>query len=364
MNRDSDVLLVGQIPPPLHGQAVVTKMLFDHEWEGVKVELLPVRFSSEADEVGVFKLKKVWHLIALICHTVTLVWTCSPRVLYYLPASPHFVPVFRDVVYLLAVKWMFQKTIFHFHAGGLDKFLDDMPYCSSLVRSAYGQPSVAIDVNVTSPPSGLYFGAKENIVIPNGIDVPILSRSQDSEEFRVLTVGLLCEEKGILELIKTAAVLRDQGAKHKFFVVGEWVSDDFKEQATSLMSYYGVSESIAIIGKLEGDEKWQVYADSDVFFFPSHHPTETFGMVLVEAMAYSLPIVTTRWRSLPYVVAEGKTALLCEPKRPQDFARALQNLMMDSAGMRAMGMAGRERYLERFTKDHFLEQMKGVYRRL
>jgi len=92
----SDILLVGQTPPPYHGQAVVNSMLYEHDWGDLAVEKIRMGFSDEISTVGRFSLGKVFHLMSLILQTWIIVFRKSPRVLYYLPASPNLAPVIRD----------------------------------------------------------------------------------------------------------------------------------------------------------------------------------------------------------------------------------------------------------------------------
>ena len=66
MNTGSDILIVGQTPPPYHGQAVVTAMLFDHDWGDLKVERLRMSYSDSIDAVGKLAPGKLLHLLSLI----------------------------------------------------------------------------------------------------------------------------------------------------------------------------------------------------------------------------------------------------------------------------------------------------------
>ncbi len=79
----SDILLVGQTPPPFHGQSVVTGMLFDHDWGNLKVERLRMAYSDSIDAVGKAGIGKVLHLFSLIFQTWTIALSKRPKVLYY-----------------------------------------------------------------------------------------------------------------------------------------------------------------------------------------------------------------------------------------------------------------------------------------
>lgn len=362
MSRRADILLVGQTPPPFHGQSVVTAMLFEHQWPGFKVERLRMAFSDDLESVGEASWLKMWRLLCLILRTWKTVLTRRPRILYYLPASPNTAPLVRDILYLGAVRWMFPKTVFHYHAGGLDEFVNRKKSMPWLAKHVYGEADCSIDVNITEPPSGKYFRAKYNTVVMNGLDVGRAVRQRPATAtMRLLYVGMLCELKGILELITVAKRLKEAGVECELVMVGAWESPTIKKQFEEDARQQEVSEMFLFEGGLSGDEKWQAYADADIFLFPTRHPTETFGLVLIEAMAFGLPIVTHRWRGIPHVTGDSGCAILCEVNNPDQMAENIKNLICDSAAREKMGLAGKRRYEEQFTKAQFVRKMEEVF---
>ena len=117
------ILLVGQTPPPYHGQAVATKVLFEHDWPGLKVLRLRMAYSRGEADVGRVGVGKLIHLAGLILKSWWLLLRNWPCCLYYPPASPNLVPVLRDIVYLFAVRPFSRGVILHYHAGGLPAYI-------------------------------------------------------------------------------------------------------------------------------------------------------------------------------------------------------------------------------------------------
>ena len=78
-------------------------------------------------------------------------------------------------------------------------------------------------------------------------------------------------------------------------------------------------------------------------------------------MMFELPVVTTRWRGIPSVVEEDVTALLANIKNASMLAESLERLLDDQALRTVMGCKGRERYLERFTINKYLEGTRKVF---
>jgi len=363
MAKSSDILLVGQTPPPFHGQSVVTGMLFDHDWGGIRVERLRMAYSDSIDDVGKAGIGKVLHLFSLIFQTWMIILKKHPEVLYYLPASANKTPVIRDIIYLGAVRWMFSKSVFHYHAGGLPEYLQSAGMLGKVAKAIYANADLSVDVIETTPPTGSLLSSKKNTVVCNGVDVEIVARKRKLDDVcRILFVGVLNEGKGILQIISTAVILKKQHLKFKMMIVGAWVSREFQDEVESLVSEHDLSGNLHFTGPLNGDEKWQAYADADCFFFPSHYQAETFGMVLVEAMAYSLPIITTRWSGIPLVVSGGRCAVLCDIKSPSQYVEALANFIQNPQKRLRMGEAARKHYESNYTREKFLRKMESVFR--
>lgn len=363
MNTRSDILLVGQTPPPYHGQAVVTAMLFEHDWGDLKVERLRMSYSDSIDAVGKFALGKLLHLLSLILKTWWIAFTKNPAVFYYLPASANKAPVIRDILYLTAVRWCFAKTIFHYHAGGLPPYLNSIGKLGKIAKKIYGHADVSIDVIETEPPSGSFFSSKENVVVRNGIDAKAALRSRKEDDiFQIIFVGLLSEGKGLMQIVETAKILKDRSCPFQCKVIGDWSSTTFHNEIVAKIKNEHLEDSFQFTGTLSGADKWQAYADADCFFFPSHYEAETFGIVLVEAMAYSLPLVTTRWRGIPRVVESGNCAILCDIKSPNLFADALEELCTNAEKRKEMGQAARAHYEARYTRERFICSMEKVFR--
>lgn len=132
-------------------------------------------------------------------------------------------------------------------------------------------------------------------------------------------------------------------------------ANEYKKLAKDLK----VDNYVKFLGFVEHKKLPEYYANADLFVFPSRR--ESFGLVLVEAMAAGLPVVSTRVGAIPEVVKDGETGILVPPNNPQKFAEAVNFLLDHPDKMQIMGMKGKERVKEYFTWDKVAKRVLKYY---
>jgi glycosyltransferase involved in cell wall biosynthesis len=169
----------------------------------------------------------------------------------------------------------------------------------------------------------------------------------------ILSVGRLIEKKGYDDLIAACAILRDKGIKFHCRIVGEGpLEAELKSQISDLK----LGEMVALTGPLPMNEITRLLAEETQVFALACKTERDGGKdnlptVLMEAMAASLPCVSTKLAGVPEMVVDGVTGLLCEERRPADFARLLETLLSDSERCEQMGRAGLAHAKQHFAKE-------------
>ena len=361
----NSILLVGQTPPPYHGQAIATQQLFDQRWEGLKVQYLRMAYSHSESEVGRFKIRKIFHLISLVIKSWFILIKNWPCCLYYPPASPNRTPVIRDVVFLLLVRPLAKDTIFHYHAGGLPAYVASLSFpLRFLSKIAFSNATLGIEISESQLNEDVFFPVKKRICISNGLAVSDLKQrlyEKGDGKRRILFIAGLRESKGVMDIIGTAEKMRQLGADFVFDVAGAWQEENTRREFETELSRLDLDDKIILHGRVTGEEKWELYRRAYAFFFPSFYESENFPLVLIEAMAFGLPIVATNWRGIPELVVEGETGRLCDVQSCEQFSFALNELIKNEDQHEKMASLARSRYEKKYTKDAFISAMRSAF---
>jgi glycosyltransferase involved in cell wall biosynthesis len=187
-------------------------------------------------------------------------------------------------------------------------------------------------------------------LIPNGID-PTRYRADRPRARRVLVVSRLFERKGVQHLLQALDGLQ---VDHQVEIVG---SGPYLPALKSMAGQ--LSTSISFRGWLDGasPELKELYETSSIFVLTSE--MENFPIVLLEAMAAGLAIITTRGTGCDEVV--GDAAVLVQPRDPRGLRNALVRLMRDPELCRRLGMAARARLEQKFGWPAVARQYLQTY---
>jgi glycogen(starch) synthase len=204
--------------------------------------------------------------------------------------------------------------------------------------------------------------AEKLACIPTGIALEEFSdaaaRSVESPAMTVLFVGRLDpERKGLVPLLEALAGLPAPTAWTLRMVGPDWNGGAavVEAQARAL----GIAARVTLTGPVSRPALLDEYRSADLFVLPSTH--ECTPIVLMEAMAAGLPIVTTRVGGVSEVVDDGQNASLCRPGDPGELRTAIAQLLADPELRARFGRSGRSR-VQRLSWDRILPLWDRLFR--
>ena len=174
-----------------------------------------------------------------------------------------------------------------------------------------------------------------------------------------LFVGRLVEYKGVHVLIEAL-----KNVPHlKLAIMGGGPEEPrLKEQVHAL----GLSDRVFFLGAITDEvEHGAWFCASKMFVLPSIHPSEAFGMVLLEAMAWGIPCISTRLESgVPWVNEEGVSGLHVNPNDVTALAQAMEKINGDSDLCGRLGEGARKRVQTQFGPALFVDSYLSLYEKL
>jgi|SRR5579859_111075 len=193
-------------------------------------------------------------------------------------------------------------------------------------------------------------------ILQNGVPFspqPRVARSGDSP-FRILFLGNLLERKGVSDLLAALASV-PSGFSWRATLAGGGDIGKYQKLAAEL----GIADYVHFAGWLDQDGVGQQLAAQDLLVLPSYD--EGLPLVILEALAASVPVICTPVGAIPEIMNDGDTALMVTPGDRSGLAAALTRVMSDPALETKLRTDGRDLYDRRLTMAAFMDGLTPHY---
>ncbi len=196
-------------------------------------------------------------------------------------------------------------------------------------------------------------------VVPNGADFNFPKKTTlENKTTTILYLSNLQPAKGIIDLINALPLLSVEKSDYEVNVVGQWIDDKTKEYCLEQKRKNKLQ--IHFLGPLYGDEKLQQFANADIFVFPPRAP-EGHPLVLVEAMAAGLPIISTDQGAITESVIDGENGFIVESNNSRQLADKIKYFISNPRKRNLMGRESRKLYEKFFTEEIMIGNLKKVF---
>lgn len=315
-------------------------------------------FTSDFQKARKASIGKLLELLRVIGRLLRIRLRGPIDLLLYPTGGPQTVPIVRDILLLPWMLLLSRRVMLHFHAAGVaDRFAaEPKSLLCVLLRAAYRRVFGAVvmaDFNRRDPE---LFGITNVLVRPHCIrdesDAALLVGKRKSQDKRLLYVGHLHPDKGTDALLRAFAEIRAQHPDATLELVGECLPPWTEAELGALLGNLGLAGGVTLSGVLTGRRKAEAYARANLFVFPTVAPYESFGLVLVEAMMWSLPIVASEWRGNQDVLTPaygGVTFPVREPLAEQ-IRRAFDQALAQRSRWEEWGEANRALFQDRYQE--------------
>jgi len=403
------LLVFAHTPPPHHGQSYMVQLMLEgfggdcrrgrHQPKpdsfGIQCYHVNARLSKRLEEIGDFRVSK---LLLLLWYCLQAIWCrfrYGVRTLYYIPAPGKASALYRDWLVMCICRPFFTRTILHWHAAGLGKWLEtsvQMRWRSityrflkqvdlSLVLSKYNQADAeklfsrqirVVNNGIPDPCPGFArevlplrrarFVCRQKLLSSEPPSVQELAEAGgDPQLCRVLYLAHCTREKGVFDTLAGVELANRQLAQCqsplslRLLVAGTFVSAHEKAEFERLLARPETAATVRYFGFVGGEQKAQLFTQADLFCFPTYYQNENQPVNLIEATAFGLPILTTRWRSIPELFPSHYPGLV-DIRSPEQIAEALLALATVENGE-----GFRNIFLGRFTMERHLTELAAAF---
>lgn len=354
------ILFCMHMPPPVHGAAVVGQQIYDSQLIRDKFDCSFVNYSTSGTlgEIGRFSVKKIVTVIQFIKSVQRKLNEQHPQLVYITPSLSGWA-FYRDWFMMRMLKHNKCTIIAHFHNKPPLAFTQKW-YNKWLYRSFFNGIHTIFLANSLAATFRDYLTAGHIHICPNGMPDNQQCQSEKSYErlYSFLFLSNMMEEKGVIVLMEACALLKKRGCHFECHFIGQW-SDITEQRFKSLSDDLDISTIVHAHGGVYGHEKAKFFSRADAFIFPTYYTGETFGLVLLEAMQYSLPIISTPEGGIPDVI-DDKVGFLVEQRNSAALADKMQYFIEHPNVGREMGTQGRLKYEREYTLPKFESRITDI----
>lgn len=233
-------------------------------------------------------------------------------------------------------KWAYMTTLGRF----------DIDRASAIHFTSRADMEAGRALNVRPPGYVLPLGVDPDVGGRTPPGAPIRERYPELQDKRiVLFLGRLDPIKGLDILVQALGALAPTRSDFALVLAGSG-SNAYESHLTSLVAGHGLQDRTIHLGLVEGNDKWSLLREADIFVLPSYH--ESFGMAVVEAMAAGVPVVVSDSVNIHEDVSTYGAGMVTALDADQ-VAGAVEKLLNDGSLRSQMGAAGRALARDRYS---------------
>ena len=350
------ILFILHLPPPVHGAALMGSYVNNSKKlkDNFECSFINLSASKSIDSLGKLGMKKALFFIQLLIATAKAL-VQKKYDICYVTITSHGSAFYKDFFVVTILKIFRKKIILHFHNKGvvegskankINHYLYNFILGGRKTRIVLLSPFLYYDIQKYVEPNRVYYCA-------NGIPVNMVSvpdAKKITEPVRLLFLSNMMVAKGVFVLLEACAQLRKENISFECHFVGDWL-DITEASFNQKVAEMSLSKNVFAHGKKYDLEKNSFYQQSDIFVFPSLD--EAFPLVLLEAMQFKLPVVTSDVGGVKDIVVDQQTGFIVQKNDADALTSKLISLIKDHALRDTMGIAGKKRFEEHFTLEKF-----------
>ena len=359
------ILFILHLPPPVHGAAMVGQFIQNSERlnNSFNCNYINLQTSRKLTDTGKGLFSKFFRFLALYFKVISQLLT-SRNDLCYMTLNTKGAAFYKEMVVVIILKIFRQNIVYHFHNKGVsnssNRFINNILY-----KVAFKNTRVILTSKFLYGDIRSYVKHKNVYYCYNGIPPKaqktlfVHKNAKNLEPPKIIFLSNMIKDKGVWVLLEACEILHRRRLDFECHFVGSW-GDISQIEFENCVKNNNLSDKIRIHGQKIGMEKSKLLLDSDIFTLPTLD--DCFPLVLLEAMQFSLPIISTKEGGIPEIVINEETGFLIRKEDSQDLANKLELLILNPRMRITMGEKGKKRFESKFTLNRFEINLEDILR--
>lgn len=347
-----NVLMCGSVLSVKGGMVSVVKNYLNYkDWEDVDIRYIPTHINANK---YVLVLYFMWAYIKILC--LALIGKVDIVHLHTAERGSFFRKAFLVQTFnILGI-----KTVMHHNAAEFELFYTSL----SERRKKYVRHILELtDLNIVLGEEFAQLlrnkASKAKVKVLYNAVGTYSYNPYNKDARNILFLGVLCERKGVYNLLQAIKLLDPQIDKTiKLYLCGDGEMEKVKQMIKEL----GISHRIAHLGWIVGEQKKLFMANAMVNVLPSYN--EGLPMTILETMAYGIPNISTSIASIPEVLHNNDNGFLVKPGDIDALAEVLKKIIENSSLREEFSQKSYQLITKSFSLDKNIEILKSYYKSL
>ena len=361
--QKNKILFLIQLPPPIHGVSVINEHIynldiFNGPFEKDEVEL---KFSNNLETLSQLSFEKIFRTFKIAYSLIKKCLTFRPNFIYF-TISPANNTFYRDLLYVLIIKVMRVHPIYHLHGKGIADNITKHGFLLKIYRWVFNNAIIIhlSDGLLASEITPLNLTNTKTYTLQNGIKKVEGSSSfkiEDKED-DILFLSNLFPSKGIFVLLEALQLVIKKRPLIKVNIVGDTVNADILQKVNDKIESSGLKKNVIIHGSKTGSQKNAFFESSKIFVHPTLN--DAFPLVILEALQYGLPVISTFEGAIPEIIDQN-TGVLLPKNQPKMLADEIVKMLDNTPKLIKMSANCRSQFSEYYSLDRFDRNLNVIF---
>jgi len=372
MTSKNTIIIIGQLPPTITGQSLVTADVYNIllKFGGV------VRTHNLVYSEYRFFKKYILLFETIINITLDII---KYKSVIYLSAARTNLGFYRNAYIILLSNLFKRKIIVHFHCGEYNDFLiNNGILFQKFAKYLFNMVDVSIILGKSLLKNYEFISNRKMkfIEIPNGISIKECKiASKDDSFLNILYMSNLIESKGYFDILEAVNILVNEfkicnirvDFCGKFMNHEDNISfntiDEYIFNFKDYISRNNLSSFINYHEVVKGELKDLLFQNCDIFILPTYYSTEAQPLSILEALSYGKIVITTNHRGIPDMVINEYNGLIVESKSPRSIANAILKITNDKSLQDKLSINAIHHVINNFSFDKFEKNIINLFKK-